>query len=84
MPEKNFERFRKDLTILAGHYHVVIRLDGTAKPEADSLAFGNMDQETFNGLYSNVLDVILKKIPVLCKLGADEVNKLVDQILEFA
>jgi len=83
VPEKNFERFRKDLTILAGHYHIVIRLDGTAKPEADSLAFGNMDQETFNSLYNNVLNVILKKIPVLDKMSAQEVNELVNKFLEF-
>jgi len=82
-PEKNFERFRKDLTILAGYYHIVIRLDGTAKPEADSIKFGRMDQATFDALYQNVLSVIMKKIHVLNKLGEDEINKLVDKFLEF-
>ena len=83
VPEKNFERFRKDLTILAGHYHIVVRLDGTAKPEADSISFGNMDQDTFDKLYNNVLNVILKKISVLKEMGAEEVNELVDKFLEF-
>ena len=82
-PEKNFERFRKDLTILAGYYHIVIRLDGTAKPEADSIKFGRMDQATFDALYQNVLSVIMKKINVLNKLGEDEINNLVDKFLEF-
>lgn len=83
-PEKNFDRFRKDLTILAGHYHIVVRLDGTAKPEADSLSFGNMNQETFDSLYQNILSVVLKKIHVLNKMGAQEINDLVDKFLEFA
>ena len=82
-PEKNFNRFRKDLTILAGHYDIVIRLDGTAKPEAKSISFGNMDQPTFDALYQSVLDVILKKINVLKDMGEDEVNALVDKFLEF-
>ena len=84
VPEKNFDRFRKDLTILAGHYHSVIRLDGTVRIEADSLSFGSMDQEIFNGLYQNILTVVMDKISVLDKLSTDEINELVDKILEFA
>lgn len=84
VPEKNFDRFRKDLTILAGHYHNVIRLDGSVRVEADSLSFGSMDQETFNNLYSNILDVILKRIPQMGEWGADKVNEIVNQVLEFA
>jgi len=83
-PEKNFDRFRKDLTILAGYYHNVIRLDGSVRVEADSLSFGSMDQETFNGLYSNILDVILKRIPIMGEWGEDKVNEIVNQVLEFA
>lgn len=84
VPEKNFDRFRKDLTILAGHYHNVIRLDGSVRVEADSLSFGSMNQETFNDLYQSVLDVIMKRIPVLNKLSEEEINDLVDKVLEFA
>jgi hypothetical protein len=83
VPEKNFDRFRKDLTILAGHYHIVARLDCTAGPEADSISFGNMDQDTFERLYNSVLNVILKKINVLKDMTKDEVNDLVNKVLEF-
>lgn len=83
VPEKNFDRFRKDLTILAGSFHNVIRLDGSVRIEADSLSFGSMDEETFDKLYNNVLNVILKKIPILDKLTAEEVNDLVDKVLRF-
>jgi len=83
-PEKNFERFRKDLTILAGYFLIVIRLDGTAKPEADSLSYGNMEPEVFEACYNNILTVILKRIPVLDKMTKEEIDELVDRFLAFA
>jgi len=83
-PEKNFDRFRKDLIILSGAYHTEIRLDGSVRVEADSISFGSMDPETFEKLYNNVLNVCLKRIPMLAKIGAEEINKLTDKILDFA
>jgi len=82
--KKFFKRFRKDVTILAGYHHTVIRLDGTARVEADSISFAKMEQETFEGLYSNVLDVLLNRIPMLKKMGAEDVSRAVDKLLEFA
>ena len=84
VPEKNFKRFRKDVTILAGFYHTVIRLDGTVRIEADSISFAKMDNDTFADLYSKVLDVLVKKISMLEKMGKEETNKAVDKLLEFA
>ncbi len=84
VPEKNFERFRKDCIILAGYFHIVIRLDGTAKPEHDSISFANMDQDTFEKLYQAVLTVLIKRIPLMAGIGEDEVNRLVDKYLQFA
>jgi len=83
-PEKNFERFRKDVTILAGYYHNVFRLDGTFRIEADSISFGNMEQGIFDKLYQNVLTVLLKRIPMMAKIGADEIDNLTDKFLGFA
>ena len=84
VPEKNFDRFRKDLTILAGFFSPVIRLDGTVRIEADSLSFGSMDDEKFEKVYNGLITVILKKIPVLGKLSKDEVDDLVNKVLQFA
>lgn len=84
IPEKNFKRFRKDVTILAGYHHTVIRLDGTARVEADSISFARMEQDVFEELYSNVLDVLLNRIPMLKKMGAEETNRAVNKMLEFA
>jgi hypothetical protein len=61
-PEKNFDQFRKDVTILAGFYTVVTRLDGSVRVEPKSISFASMDEEEFERLYSNVLNVLLEKI----------------------
>ena len=82
--EKEFERFRKDLTILAGHYETSVRLDGTVRLEAKSLAFGNMDDDEFGAVFRGLLDVVWKK--VLKDRGyesAEYVEKLVDELLSF-
>lgn len=84
VPEKNFDRFRKDITILAGYHHSVVRLDGSVRIEADSISFAKMDSDTFEKLYNNVLTVILNKVTVLNTMTKDEVNTLVDKILTYA
>jgi hypothetical protein len=81
-PEKNFERFRKDLTILAGYYHVEHSLSQKhMKISADSISFAKMDAETFEKLYNRILDVIMKKI--LPNMSKDEIETLTNKFLEF-
>ena len=82
-PQKNFDRFRKDLTILAGMYEVVIRIDGTTRIEAKSLSFSSMDDQDFEKWYNAVINVILQRIPVLQNMGRDEVDRLVEQVMNF-
>lgn len=84
IPEKSFDRFRADLTILAGRYHTEIRLDGSVRVVADSISFVKMDQETFERLYQSVLTVIMQKIPVLCDMTAEEIDNLTDRVIGFA
>lgn len=81
-PEKNFDRFREDLTILAGYYYTQIRLDGSVRVVADSLSFGKMNQETFDKLYQNILTVVIEKI--LYKMTGAEIEKLADQVWSYA
>jgi hypothetical protein len=61
-PEKNFNQFRKDCTILAGYFDINHRLDGTFRVEAKSLSFDSMSQEEREGVYSALIDVLLKNI----------------------
>ena len=83
VPEKNFDRFRKDTAILAGFYEVVIRLDGTTRIEAKSISFKAMDQEEFERLYERTIDVFLKHIYGE-GMSKKEIDEIVEKYLEFA
>jgi len=81
-PEKNFDRFRKDLTILAGFYENTVRLDGSVRIEPMSISFGKMDAETFADLYSKTIDVLIKHV-YKQNMDAEELNEIVEQYLRF-
>ena len=83
-PVKNFENFRKNLTVLAGHGQMVFNIDGTFKMQADSISFGSMDQTTFDALYQNMISVVIKNISAMEKWGEDKINDVVNKVLEFA
>ncbi len=61
-PEKNFDRFRKDVAILAGFYEAEVNIKGECKFEAKSIAFGSMDEAEFSELYKTTLTVLWKRI----------------------
>lgn len=73
--QKEYERFRKDVIILAGYRHVVVNIKGEVRYEADSIAFGSMDEETFEKLYKSAFNVlwemVLSKVPNMTKQEAD-------------
>ena len=75
-PEAQFERFRKDLTILAGYYHETVRLNGDIRLEAKSLSFGSMSEEEFQKCYQAMISAAMKH---LFRTDSDEevYNKLV-------
>lgn len=80
--EKNLDRFRKDITILAGHFTASYRVDGSCRIEPKSIAFGNMSEDTFADLYSKTIDVVLKHI--LTNYEKEELEGIVDQVMAFA
>ncbi|MEQ2017034.1 DUF1367 family protein [Photorhabdus bodei] len=57
-----FERFRKDLTILAGFYEQTVRLNGEIRTEAKSLAYASMEQDEFERCYNAMINAALKHI----------------------
>lgn len=83
--QKEFERFRKDITILAGFFEESWGLDGRVRIEAKSLAYENMTEDEFGRVYSAVLTVIWDK--VLRDLGRyrspDEVESVVNELLRY-
>jgi len=61
-PEKNFDRFRKDIAILAGFYEATFRLNGDVRLEAKSISFHSMSEDEFEELYTKTIDVIVKHV----------------------
>ena len=79
--EKNFDRFRKDIAILAGFYEQSVRLDGSIRTEAKSISFGSMSEDEFEELYSKSIDVIIKY--VCQQYDGDMLRSLVDTVEGF-
>lgn len=57
-----FDRFRKDLTILAGFYEQTMRLNGDIRTEAKSLAYANMDADEFERCYKSMINAAIKHV----------------------
>ena len=81
---KDFDRFRKDMTILAGFYKAVYNARGEVRLEAESLSFASMDEERFEQVYRAILAVVWNR--VLRAKGyasEEEVERIVNRLLEF-
>ena len=79
---KNFERFREEVTILAGYYDQVFDLKGRMKLEAKSISFAKMDDAEFDQLYSAVADVLLDQV-LHTYAGRSELDAVVQRVMEF-
>lgn len=80
--QKQFDRFRKDVTILAGFYDTSYDIDGNVRLTAKSLAFDRMDQHEREQVYSAVINVVLQRI--LKQYTRDDLERVLDQVLAFA
>jgi hypothetical protein len=78
---KSFERFRDDITILAGYYTLSENIKGEPKAEAKSISFANMEEDEFSCLYSATVGAILKH--VLKNYTREDVDRVVDNIIGF-
>lgn len=74
-PEKNFERFRKDVLILAGYRHAVVNIKNEVRYEADSISFASMDDMQFQEVYQDTFNVcwrmVLQNVRGMTKAIAD-------------
>lgn len=77
--QKNFKRFRKDVTIAAGFYEAVADINGNVRLEAKSISFAKMEENEFEQLYSKVADVLLQK--VLKNYTRPDLDRVVNNIL---
>ena len=81
--QPNFERFRKDLTILSGRYHPVFNFRGEMRVEADSLQWSKMTEESFEELYSATIDAVLGKILTHKGFTEEKLRNYVDNVMSF-
>lgn len=79
--DKNFELFRKDVTIQAGFYDVTVNLNGELRLVAKSISFASMGENEFNDLYNKTVNVILQK--VLTNYTREDLDEVVEQVLRF-
>ena len=80
--QKNFDQFRRDITILAGFYETAVRLDGAVRVTAKSISFANMEEDEFEELYSKVIDVLLQR--VFIGQTKHDIDTVVNNILAYA
>lgn len=81
----DFERFRRDLIIMAGFFRPVWAVNGELRLEAESLAWAKMDEDRFAALYSATINAILQKIIPDAGYTEDRLRATVDTLLgEFA
>lgn len=78
---KNFDRFRHDITILAGYYTFTTDIKGQVKAEAKSIKFGSMSEDEFSELYNKTIDVLLAK--VLKNYTKNDLEHVIEQVLNF-
>lgn len=79
----DFNVWREQFVILAGHYDVTFGIKGNIKLKAKSLSFANCDQEQFEKIYSSLIDCALKHV-YHGDMGEQELRNLVEQIMRYA
>ena len=60
--ETSFEEFRKNITILCGHFYMDVDIRGKMRARAKSISFAKMDEVEFEKLYSKAVDVIIERV----------------------
>ena len=83
VPEKNFDRFRSDITILCGFYHAVYAANGELRLEADSIAFDEMEPADFDRLYNTAIGVLLRLVLSAKGFSEAHLREAVDQLQAF-
>jgi hypothetical protein len=82
--QPDFERFRRDLIILAGFFRPVFAASGELRLEPESLKWSKMNEERFDKLYSATINVVLEKLLPKGRYSEVELRALVDRTMEFA
>lgn len=82
--QKNFDRFREDVTILAGFFDAHYRIDGDVRLTAKSISFASMDEDEFHRVYDSVFNVLWERIFKFSNFKNEhEVENVISQMLSF-
>lgn len=81
--EKDFDRFRSDVTILCGHFTPVWNARGEMRAEAKSIAFDKMEPEDFLQLYNKAIGVLLDLVMRSKGFSEQQLSAAVDELLRF-
>lgn len=81
----NLDRFRRDVTVLAGFAHPIVNIRGELRLEPESIAFASMGEERFEELYSKVIDVLLNKVLTTSRgITEEKLRQMADSVMDFA
>lgn len=83
----NKQRFRKDVTIMAGFYEAVVNIKGEVRLEAESLKWAKMSEERFTELYDATINALLQNVfngKVCPTWSEEELRSVAEQVLQFA
>lgn len=81
--EKDFDRFRADVTIMCGFYTPVWAANGEMRLMPKSIAFSEMEPEEFGRLYSTAISVLMRLVMQAKGFTADQLEDAVENILRF-
>ena len=78
---KQFDQFRKDITILAGYYESSVNFKQEVRLTAKSLNFDSMEQDEREALYNAVINVLLER--VLTHYSKPDLENVINQLMAF-
>jgi hypothetical protein len=81
--EKDFDRFREDVTILCGFYTPVWNARGELRMQAKSIAFSEMEPEDFLRLYNTAIGVLMRLVMRSKGFTEQQLSQAVDELLRF-
>lgn len=82
--QPNFERFRKDLTIMAGYSKIVVGIDLKARLQAKSISWASMLPDEFERLYSATINAVLAKVLSGKNIDEKRLRQMCDSVMELA
>ena len=83
VPIPNFNRYRSELTIMAGYYTQRFLPDGSVVVEAQSTATDKMSAEDFADLYRKTNQILIDRILAAKGFTQQAVDAAVEQLLRF-